>query len=184
MFVDREERTGAVSLANTTSFLDPLVPGLLADLRDAEPRIVEPWTPAPAPVGLGLLGVWFWGPVPYVLRAVPGGLLHLGPMPGRNGRASRFARRPDGTWGGLDGYYVGETLRIADDHLDLGTFVFTRTPTTPRPRCRVESTTAAGSDSALTARRRRPSSSSGPRRRPGGGRRRWPSRSPTTSADR
>ena len=41
VFVDREEQTGAVSLANTTAGLDPLVFGLLADLRTAEPRIVE-----------------------------------------------------------------------------------------------------------------------------------------------
>jgi hypothetical protein len=63
-----------------------------------------------------------------VLRAQADGLLHLGPMPGRAGRASRFAPRADGTWTGLDGYYAGETLRIAPDHLDLATFVFTRTP--------------------------------------------------------
>src|SRR3954454_20402033 len=36
VFVDREERTGGVSLANTTAGLDTLVPGLLADLRTAE----------------------------------------------------------------------------------------------------------------------------------------------------
>jgi hypothetical protein len=58
-------------------------------------------------------------------------MLHLGPLPGRTGRASRFSPRDDGTWVGLDGYYAGETLRIADDHLDLGTFVFTRTPYDP-----------------------------------------------------
>jgi hypothetical protein len=66
-----------------------------------------------------------------VLRALPGGLLHLGPLPGRTGRASRFAPRGDGTWRGLDGYHAGETLRLADDHLDLGSFVFTRTPYDP-----------------------------------------------------
>jgi CubicO group peptidase (beta-lactamase class C family) len=131
VFVDPEERTGAVSLASTTSGLDPLVFGLLDDLRAAEPRIVEPWRPEPSPVGLDLLGVWFWGPAPTALRAVPGGLLHLGPLPGRPGRASRFAPRPDGTWVGLDGYYAGEVLRIAQDHLDVGTFVFTRTPYDP-----------------------------------------------------
>ncbi|SFK40505.1 serine hydrolase domain-containing protein [Geodermatophilus ruber] len=131
VFVDREERAGAVSLANTTSGLDPLLPGLLADLRAAEPHVVQPWTPSPSPVPLDTLGVWFWGPAPYLLRALPGGLLHLGPMPGRAGRASRFARRPDGTWVGLDGYYAGEPLRIAEDHLDLGTFVFTRVPYDP-----------------------------------------------------
>ncbi|MGY1682503.1 serine hydrolase domain-containing protein [Geodermatophilus sp. SYSU D01176] len=131
VFVDREEQTGAVSLANTTTGLDPLLPGLLADLRTAEPRVVEPWAPAPPPVPLEALGIWFWGPGPYALRALPGGLLHLGPLPGNAGRASRFAPQDDGTWVGLDGYYAGEPLRIAEDHLDLGTFVFTRTPYDP-----------------------------------------------------
>jgi CubicO group peptidase (beta-lactamase class C family) len=130
VFVDRDEQTGAVSLANTTAGLDPLVPGLLADLRAAEPRVVDTWTPSPSPVPLDRLGVWFWGPSPYVLRAV-GGLLHLGPLPGRGGRASRFSRREGGAWVGLDGYFAGETLRIAEDHLDLATFIFTRTPYDP-----------------------------------------------------
>jgi len=131
VFVDRDEQAGAVSLANATSGVDPLVFGLLTDLVSAEPRVVEPWEPSPSPVPLEQLGVWFWGPAPYVLRAVGGGLLHLGPLPGRSGRASRFARDDDGTWRGLDGYYAGERLTMAEDHLDLGTFVFTRTPYDP-----------------------------------------------------
>jgi CubicO group peptidase (beta-lactamase class C family) len=131
VFVDREEQTGAVSLANTTTGLDAVVFGLLEDLRAAEPRIVEPWTPSPSPVPLDRLGVWFWGPSPYALRSIGGGLLHLGPLPGRPGRASRFSRRDDGTWVGLDGYFAGEALRIAEDHLNLDTFVFTRTPYDP-----------------------------------------------------
>jgi hypothetical protein len=131
VFVDREERTGAVSLANTTTGLDAVVFGLLEDLRAAEPRIVDAWTPEPPAEALEVLGVWFWGPAPHALRSIAGGLLHLGPLGSRPGRASRFARRHDGTWVGLDGYYAGETLRIADDHLNLGTFVFTRTPYDP-----------------------------------------------------
>jgi CubicO group peptidase (beta-lactamase class C family) len=131
VFVDREEQTGAVSLANTTTGLNAVVFGLLEDLRAAEPRIVEPWTPSPSPVSLDRLGVWFWGPSPYALRSIGGGLLHLGPLPGRPGRASRFSRRDDGTWVGLDGYFAGEALRIAEDHLNLDTFVFTRTPYDP-----------------------------------------------------
>jgi len=131
VFVDRDEQAGAVSLANTTTGLDAVVFGLLEDLRAAEPRIVEPWTPSPSPEPLDRLGVWFWGPAPYALRSVPGGLLHLGPLPGRPGRASRFARRDDGTWVGLDGYFAGEALTIAEDHLNLDTFVFTRTPYDP-----------------------------------------------------
>ncbi len=131
VFVDRDEQIGAVSLANATAGVDPVVFGLLADLRAAEPRIVEAWSPSPAPVPLEQLGVWFWGVSPVVLRAVSGGRLHLGPLPGRGGRASRFEQRADGRWVGLDGYYAGETLRIAADHLDVGTFIFTRTPYDP-----------------------------------------------------
>ncbi|MFW3173100.1 serine hydrolase domain-containing protein [Geodermatophilus sp. CPCC 206100] len=131
VFVDREEGTGAVSLANATSGPEPVVFGLLADLRAAEPRVVDAWAPSAPAVPLECLGVWYWGPSPVLLRALPGELLHLGPVPGRAGRASRFTRRDDGTWVGLDGYYAGEPLRIADDHLDLGTFVFTRTPYDP-----------------------------------------------------
>jgi hypothetical protein len=131
VFVDREEGTGAVTLANTTSGMTPLWPDLLADLRAAEPRVVEEWRPSSPAVELDALGIWFWGPAPYALRAVAGGLLHLAPLPGWPGRPSRFAPREDGTWLGLDGYHAGETLRIAPDHLDLGTFVFTRTPYDP-----------------------------------------------------
>jgi CubicO group peptidase (beta-lactamase class C family) len=131
VFVDREERTGAVTLCNSTSGVDPLVFGLLADLRAAEPRIVDAWTPSAPPVPLEQLGVWYWGPSAYVLRAVGEGMLHLGPLPGRSGRASRFRAADGGTWIGLDGYFAGETLRIAGDHLDLDTFIFTREPYDP-----------------------------------------------------
>jgi CubicO group peptidase (beta-lactamase class C family) len=128
LWADRDEGTAALALGNTTAGMDPgLVSGLLADLRAAEPRIVEAWTPAASPVPLDVLGPWFWGPSPYVLRAVPGGLLHLGGL-GRPGRTSRFAPRPDGTWVGLDGYFAGETLRLGAGALELATFVFTRTP--------------------------------------------------------
>jgi hypothetical protein len=54
-----------------------------------------------------------------------------------SGRASRFRAETDGTWTGLDGYYAGESLRVvrgedgAVDHLDLGSFVFTREPYEP-----------------------------------------------------
>ena len=131
VFADRDEGTAAVSLTNTTGGPEPVVFGLLADLRAHEPRVVEAWAPSPSPVELDVLGVWFWGPTPQVLRAVPGGMLHLGPLPGRPGRASRFRRRDDGGWVGMDGYYAGEPLTMAADHLDVGTFVFTRAPYDP-----------------------------------------------------
>jgi hypothetical protein len=131
VFVDREERTGAVELLNSTAGAAPLVFGLLADLRAAEPRIADAWAPSPPPVPLEQLGVWYWGPSAFLLRAVGEGKLHLGPMPGQTGRASRFRAADGDTWIGLDGYYAGETLRIAEDHLDLGTFIFTRAPYDP-----------------------------------------------------
>ena len=59
VFVDREEQTGAVSLTNATSGPEPVVFGLLADLRAHEPRVVEAWQPSPSPVALSSLGVWF-----------------------------------------------------------------------------------------------------------------------------
>ncbi|WP_372453626.1 serine hydrolase domain-containing protein [Pseudonocardia abyssalis] len=131
LWVDREEGTGALALGNTTSGLDGGLPAaLLADVRAAEPRVVDAWAPAPSPVPLELLGPWYWGPSPYVLRAVSGGLLHLGGL-GRPGRSSRFRPGPDGTWIGLDGYFAGETLRLDPVALDLATFVFTRTPYDP-----------------------------------------------------
>jgi CubicO group peptidase (beta-lactamase class C family) len=131
LWADREEGAAALALANTTAGLDGGLPAaLLADVRAHEPRIVAPWVPEPPPVPLELLGPWFWGPSAYVLRAVPGGLLHLGGL-GRPGRASRFRPAPDGTWVGLDGYFAGETLRLGPTALELATFVFTRTPYDP-----------------------------------------------------
>ncbi|MCW2722400.1 serine hydrolase [Pseudonocardia sp.] len=131
LWADREDGTAALALGNTTTGMDGGLPaGLLADVRAAEPRIVDAWAPSPSPVPLDLLGPWFWGPSPYVLRAIPGGMLHLGGL-GRPGRSSRFVARPDGTWVGLDGYFAGETLRLDPVALNLATFVFTRTPYDP-----------------------------------------------------
>ncbi|MDT7615538.1 MAG: hypothetical protein QOF00_2985 [Pseudonocardiales bacterium] len=131
LWADREDGTAALALGNTTTGMDGGLPaGLLADVRAAEPRIVDAWAPSPSPVPLDLLGPWFWGPSPYVLRAIPGGMLHLGGL-GRPGRSSRFVARPDGTWVGLDGYFAGETLRLDPVALNLTTFVFTRTPYDP-----------------------------------------------------
>jgi hypothetical protein len=131
LWADREEGTAALALANVTSGLDSALPSqLLADVRYAEPRVVDAWSPSGTAVPLELLGPWYWGPSPYVLRAIAGGMLHLGGL-GRPGRSSRFRARPDGTWVGLDGYFSGETLRLGEDSLNLATFVFTRTPYDP-----------------------------------------------------
>ncbi|MFJ8753763.1 serine hydrolase domain-containing protein [Streptomyces sp. NPDC102441] len=132
-----EDDVAAVVFSNATS--GPQISTVAADLleivADAEPRIPEPWCPLPE-VDEGLLaltGPWYWGTQVLALKLLADGGLEFQPLRGA-GRASRFRARPDGTWTGLNGYYAGETLRAvrADDgtvdHLDLGSFVFTREP--------------------------------------------------------
>jgi CubicO group peptidase (beta-lactamase class C family) len=138
--VSPADGVGGVTLANVTS--GPDIGGIALDLvrivADNEPRMPDRWKPLPEvdQALLALTGLWYWGPRPYVLRLLPDRGLELAPAAGP-GRASRFRAEPDGTWAGLDGYYTGETLRLvrgADntvDHLDLGSFVFTRGPYGP-----------------------------------------------------
>ncbi|MFJ2877562.1 serine hydrolase domain-containing protein [Streptomyces sp. NPDC086796] len=140
LWISVEDDVAAVALTNTTS--GPMISGVAADLVDivaeAEPRIPEPWCPLPEVDAelLALTGPWYWGTRPNVLRMTPDGGLELGPLQG-DGRGARFTARPDGTWIGLDGYYAGETLRVVRNsdgsvnHLDLGSFVFTREPYDP-----------------------------------------------------
>jgi CubicO group peptidase (beta-lactamase class C family) len=140
LWVSPEDGLGGIALANATS--GPDTNGIAADLigivADREPRLPDRWTPLPDvdPALLALTGPWYWGPRPYVLRLLPGRAVELTPVDGK-GRSSRFRPGADGTWTGLDGYYAGETLRVvrgADgtaDHLDLGTFIFTREPYGP-----------------------------------------------------
>ncbi|MEV7678948.1 serine hydrolase domain-containing protein [Streptomyces sp. NPDC088341] len=140
LWVGVEDGVAAVVLANATS--GPLIGMVAADLigivADAEPRIPEPWRPLPeADQGLlELTGPWYWGTHVFGLKLMAERGVELHPLRG-GGRGSRFVVQPDGTWLGLDGYYAGETLRVvrrADgsaDHLDLGSFVFTRQPYDP-----------------------------------------------------
>jgi CubicO group peptidase (beta-lactamase class C family) len=129
---------GVVLCTNTTAGLGPqIIADLLAILADRCPRRPTPWVPSPvAPATLDLTGTWFWGPAPFVLRALPGGGLELAPAAGP-GRASRFVPVGPGRWRGLDAYYTGEQLvavRLRDgslSHLDLASFVLTRAPYSP-----------------------------------------------------
>jgi CubicO group peptidase (beta-lactamase class C family) len=138
--VSPADDVAGIALANATA--GPDITGIAIDLvtivAENEPRLPARWQPLPEadPSLLALTGLWYWGPRPYALRLLAGRGLELAPAAGR-GRASRFRAGPDGTWTGLDGYYTGETLRLvrgpggAVDHLDLGSFVFTRTPYGP-----------------------------------------------------
>ncbi|GII96761.1 serine hydrolase domain-containing protein [Sinosporangium siamense] len=134
VWADPADSTGVLFLANTTTGVSrALVMDLLSILDEHEPRLPEPWVPAPTDTDLlELTGPWYWGPAAYVLRVLPGSGLSLTPVAGA-GRASRFMPDGRGAWIGLDGYYAGETLRVVRGahgvtHLDINTFVFTRQP--------------------------------------------------------
>ena len=141
LWFSAEDDVAAVALANATS--GPLISGVAADLvrivAESEPRIPAPWRPLSEADEdlLALTGMWYWGTQPYVLKLASERGLELNPLRD-GGRGARFDVRPDGTWTGLDGYYAGEVLRVvrggdgAVDHLDLGSFVFTREPYDPR----------------------------------------------------
>ncbi|MER6627860.1 serine hydrolase domain-containing protein [Streptomyces sp. NPDC000987] len=132
-----EDDVAAVVLANCTSgpHLSEVGADLVAIVAEAEPRIPEPWRPMPEvdPEALELARPWYWGTQAFALRLTADGGASLEPLSER-GRRSRFRANGDGTWTGLDGYYAGELLRPVRrpdgtvDHLDLGSFVFTRRP--------------------------------------------------------
>ncbi|GIH78113.1 serine hydrolase domain-containing protein [Planobispora longispora] len=138
VWADPADRTGVLFLANSTAGVSrTLLTDLLAVLDEHEPRLPAEWAPAEVdPELLELAGPWYWGPAPYALRLTGGRNLSLTPL-NAVGRASRFTARADGAWLGMDGYYAGETLRPVRrpdgtlSHLDLNTFVFTRTPYDP-----------------------------------------------------
>jgi len=134
--VDTGRRVGGVVLANATVGYSPaaVVTELLDELERCEPALPRPWTPSPAlPSELdGVPGVWHWGNTPIVLRMEADALVGR-----RNGtELYRFAV-VGGRVVGLSGYHAGEELRVvrrADGsvgHLDVATFIYTRTPYDP-----------------------------------------------------
>ena len=136
LLVDRAERVVSAVAANATSGIDGVAADLLDTVVTAEPRLPDTWTPSEVPDDVAdVLGPWYWGPAPLSVRWT-GGMLRIVALVGRT-RASRFERNDDGTFTGLDGYYRGEQLQVVRDgdgavsHLELATFVFTRTPYDP-----------------------------------------------------
>ena len=137
--IDPATQTGALLMANSTGGIGitQLAVDLITIADDLEPRLPKEWQPSTVdPALLALTGLWHWGPTPYHLRVQSDGLLMLTPVNGI-GRGSRFRATGEDTWLGLDGYYSGETMKVgrsADgvpNHLDLATFIFTRTPYDP-----------------------------------------------------
>ncbi|KQY64292.1 MULTISPECIES: serine hydrolase domain-containing protein [unclassified Nocardioides] len=135
-FVDRVRRTGVVGFANAMSGMpaDSLATTLLEELEASEPTLPQAWRPStdvPAEVR-EVLGVWHWGPKMFVFRWE-----HDELVVSRDGVVAYRYRLLDGSLVGTAGYQMGETLRVVrnDDgsvnHLDLATFIFTRTPYDP-----------------------------------------------------
>ncbi|UED85354.1 serine hydrolase domain-containing protein [Streptomyces profundus] len=140
LWLDPEERSAAVVLANATSGPGTagVARGLLGTLRRREPSFPAPWRPGDVDrEALPLTGAWFWGTSGYVLRLGAAGAVSLTPAGGLGPRGSEFRPVGDEEWVGLTGYFAGETLRVVRtedgrvSHLDLGSFVFTREPYAP-----------------------------------------------------
>jgi len=140
LWVSATEGVGALVLANCTSGLPvgTTAVDLLTITADAEPALPTPWRPADSLAAglLELVGPWYWGTTPFVLRVPASGEPHLGAVSGGT-RSARFHVEHDDFWVGLDGYFAGERLRVVRridgsvSHLDLGSFVFTRQPYEP-----------------------------------------------------
>ncbi|MGH3367982.1 MAG: serine hydrolase domain-containing protein [Nocardioidaceae bacterium] len=139
MFVDRSTGVGAVVLCNGGYGLDAtgLTRTMVDTVLEHEPALPKEWLPTAAVSDrlAELLGTWHWGHMPFVMTTDGAHLV----LESTSGQKS-FRFRPEGTdtYVGLNGYHTGETLRVVrhDDgsvsHLDIATFVFTRSPYDPR----------------------------------------------------
>lgn len=132
-----ENGTAVITLANATSPypLGSLAADLIGLVERHEPAIPPDWHPMPAaaPEMLSVTGIWYWGPIPHVLRLHGSGDLSLAPLLGDDPPA-RFSVTAEGTWTCRNGFQAGETLRLeirpdgSVSHLDIGTCIFTREP--------------------------------------------------------
>ncbi len=134
--VDWPRGVGAVVLANATAGHSPsdLAAALLDDLEQSEPTVVPAWTATSSvPDELAdALGVWHWGNTPFVF-AMAGDEL----VASKDGAEKYRFAVVDGRVVGTSGYHAGEPLHVvrrpdgAVSHLDIATFIYTRTPYDP-----------------------------------------------------
>lgn len=138
VLVDAKTGYSVVALSNSTysglraAYFDDLL-----NLVAARHPVPQPgFLPAPATdEQMELVGTWYWGPVEYTIRLAGEGRLEL--CGAREGRDCFFWPQGDGTYAGDAGYFNGEQLapvRRPDgsvSHLDIASFVFTRTPYDP-----------------------------------------------------
>jgi hypothetical protein len=134
MFGDARSRVGAVVLTNATYGLDPegvcarLIAAALID--DDVPRGPSPDVASPA---ADLAGAWYWGNVPFELVATTSGMALVS-----GDSVARLVLTGTDTYRGENGYWAGEELWVHRDpdgtprHLEVVTFVLTRTPYDPK----------------------------------------------------
>jgi CubicO group peptidase (beta-lactamase class C family) len=135
--VDPASGVGAVVLTNGAYGLDDLTSRLVHTVLDQEPPLAPEWLPTGSVVDdvRAVTGLWYWGQAPSLLR-VHGDGIELCPV-GGPGRTLVFRRVGTDTFVGTSGYHTGETLRVVRDadgavsHLEVATFVYTRTPYDP-----------------------------------------------------
>jgi CubicO group peptidase (beta-lactamase class C family) len=136
-FVDRSRRTGVVAFSNAMTGMGASTTAatLLEELERSEPTVPSPWRPVATvrPELADLLGVWHWGNTAHVFELEGEDLV----VRLRGTLQYRF-RVLRGRIVGVEGYQSGEELRVVRDadssinHLDLGTFIFTRQPYDPK----------------------------------------------------
>jgi CubicO group peptidase (beta-lactamase class C family) len=132
MFLDPVSRIGAVVLTNATTGLDP--EELCASLVEAARGTTSEPSPEsdPASPAAELSGAWYWGNSPMTLVATVDGLSVQS-----GATRSRFRHEGGDVYRGLNGYWAGERLEVHRDpdgtarHLEVVTFVLTRTPYDP-----------------------------------------------------
>ncbi len=136
--IDPDSTVGAIVLTNGAYGLTDLPVRLVDETLGAEPPLAAEWTPPHEAVAgdlRDLAGVWHWGQAPALLR-LDGDGFTLGPIEG-GGRRMAFTRSGPDSFVGTRGYHTGESLRVVrrDDgsisHLEVATFVYTRTPYDP-----------------------------------------------------
>ncbi|HEY7045539.1 MAG TPA: serine hydrolase domain-containing protein [Nocardioidaceae bacterium] len=132
MFADPVSRVGAVVLTDATYGLDP--EGVCASLiESAPPAQAQPPVADPASPATDLAGAWYWGNVPFELVPTASGAIVIS---GAN--RSRIEQVGVDVYRGLNGYWAGELLHVHRDadgrarHLDVVTFILTRTPYDPK----------------------------------------------------
>ena len=135
-FVDLKRRTGVIAFANATAGMPAgaVATDLLAELEASEPTVVPAWRPSTSvPDEIReIVGTWHWGASLLTLTWEGDTLVT------RRGGVEAYRHQVrDGRIVGTSGYMHGEELRVVrnDDgtvnHLDLATFILTRTPYDP-----------------------------------------------------